>query len=435
MTERSKLIPPDSYETPAVFRVMFVTHACYLDDSNGASVASRAMMQALARRGFAVEVLSGAMLDLDRELDSGHWLRQDAPEDRGEAVVSAGSGGVRAHGSPHSRRTDRGVPITLYHGTNTRPHHPDALETAEFLELFEATYDRFRPDVLVGYGGSRIATETFARARRRGVATAFMLHNFLYTDPEPFADVDAVVVASRCLADHYRTTLGLECTVLSNLVDHERVQADEQEPKYVTFVNPSHEKGVYAFARIADELGRRRPDIPLLVVEGRGAEATLAGCGLDLRKYGNVFLMSHTSDPRRFWRVTRLCLLPSLWRENQPMVAVEALVNGIPVIGSDRGGIPEVLGAAGIILPLPDRLTPTAGLVPTPEEVAPWVEAVIRLWDDAEFYEEHCRRVSAESRRWSPEILEPLYVRFFTGLIPQRRGSRRSAPTHPRPRD
>jgi len=393
------------------------------------------MMQALARRGFAVEVLSGAMLDLDRELEPGHRLRQQAPEDRGEAVFSAGTSGVRAHAPPHSRRNDRGVPITLHHGPTTRPHHPDVLETAEFLELFEATYDRFRPDILVGYGGSRIAAETFARARSRGVVTVFALHNFLYTGPEPFADVNVVLVASQFSAEHYREALGLDCTVLPYLVDHERVRAELREPKYVTFVNPSHEKGVYAFARIADELGRRRPDIPLLVVEGRGAEATLAGCGLDLRKYGNVFLMSHTSDPRRFWRVTRLCLLPSLWRENQPLVAVEALVNGIPVIGSDRGGIPEVLGAAGIILPLPDRLTPAAGLLPTPEEVAPWIEAVIRLWDDAEFYEEHCRRVSAESRRWSPEILEPLYVRFFTGLIPHRRDSRRSAPTHPRPRD
>ena len=48
----------------------------------------------------------------------------------------------------------------------------------------------------------------------------------------------------------------------------DRVIAEEPEPKYVTFINPQPDKGATVFARIALELGRRRPDIPLLVVEG-----------------------------------------------------------------------------------------------------------------------------------------------------------------------
>jgi hypothetical protein len=39
--------------------------------------------------------------------------------------------------------------------------------------------------------------------------------------------------------------------------------------KYVTFINPHAVKGVYVFARIARELARRRPDIPILVTQGR----------------------------------------------------------------------------------------------------------------------------------------------------------------------
>ncbi len=109
--------------------------------------------------------------------------------------------------------------------------------------------------------------------------------------------------------------------------------------------------------------------------------------------------MAHTSDPREFWGVTKVCLLPSLWWENQPLVAVEAMLNGIPLIGSDRGGIPETLGGAGIVLPLPDRITPATRMLPTAEEVEPWVEAVIRLFDDPAFYEEHRRKALAEARR------------------------------------
>ena len=58
--------------------------------------------------------------------------------------------------------------------------------------------------------------------------------------------------------------------------------------------------------------------------------------------------------------MTRICVMPSLWWENQPLVVIEAMVNGIAVIGSDRGGIPEALGDAGIVPGLPSRLTPIA---------------------------------------------------------------------------
>ena len=103
-------------------------------------------------------------------------------------------------------------------------------------------------------------------------------------------------------------------------MDHRRVLIEQHDPKFLTFVNPSCEKGVYVFARIADELGRHRPDIPVLVVESRGTEATVAACGLELREHGNVFFMGHTHDPRDFWGVTKVCLLPSVWWENQPLV-------------------------------------------------------------------------------------------------------------------
>ena len=48
-------------------------------------------------------------------------------------------------------------------------------------------------------------------------------------------------------------------------------------------------------------------------------------------------------------------VLPSLptkyWEEQYGMVLVEAMASGLPIIGSDSGAIPEVLGDAGIIVP------------------------------------------------------------------------------------
>ena len=173
------------------------------------------------------------------------------------------------------------------------------------------------------------------------------------------------------------------------------------------------EKGVGLFVRIAQELGRRRSNIPFLVVESRGNRQNLAALGLGRDAPVNVQIMSNTTDPRRFYALTRIALLPSLCAENQPLVAIEAMINGIPVIGSDRGGIPEVLGPCGFALSLPERLTPVSKVVPEAGEVEAWVETIIRLWDDRALYEEQSPRAREEARRWHPDRLVPRYAEFF----------------------
>ncbi len=395
-------------------RVLHCARYFYFDSSNGAAVANRAMMEGLAHRGFGVEIVCGPVVDAGEGDDPAARLAG-----MGIAFQSSGQGGP---GDPARLSVEAGgLSVTVLRRPLRRPHDPDPIEFEEFLPLVEAAFDRLRPDVLVTYGGDPLTLDIIARARRRGIATVFTLHNFCYSGPEPFADVDVLLVASRFSASYHRRKLGGSYAVIPYLVDVDRARVARSEGPYVTFVNPSYEKGVFAFARIADELGRRRPDIPLLVVEGRGDERTLADCGLDLRAHGNVNLLSNTHDPRRFWEVTRVCLLPSLWLENQPLVAVEAMINGIPVIGSDRGGIPETLGNAGVVLPLPSWLTPATRPLPTADEVAPWVEAVIRLCDDPEYYAEQSRRAIIESRRWEPETIEPLYARFFAEVRPRPR--------------
>ena len=56
-------------ETRLSMKIFFVTRFCYLDDSNGAAFSSREIIEALARHGFAVAVLSTTALDLDIEVN------------------------------------------------------------------------------------------------------------------------------------------------------------------------------------------------------------------------------------------------------------------------------------------------------------------------------------------------------------------------------
>jgi glycosyltransferase involved in cell wall biosynthesis len=401
--------------------ILYCTRHFYLDDSNGAAVASRAAIASLARNGLDVEVLCGSIVDAGAgDEPTQHLATLGVPYEVGGGVSCLiEPAGLRLPEPAHLRTTIDGVPVTVLDRPLRRFTPPDADEAAELRHLLAAICSRFRPDVLLTCGGDPLTLGLLASARRRGIATAFALHDMLYDTPVTFRDVDAVIAPSRFAAEHYRRTLGLRCIVLPNMVDLGQVRGPRPEPRFVAFVNPCADKGLFAFARIADELGRRRPDIPLLVVEGRGTAADLATCGLDLERHGNVRVMPRTPDPRQFWGITHVALVPSVVAETQSLVAVEAMANGIPVVASDRGALPETLGAAGVRLTLPEHLTPASRHLPTAEEVAPWVEAIIRLWDDAALYAEQRRLGAAEARRFLPETLAPHYVRFFNELRPR----------------
>jgi glycosyltransferase involved in cell wall biosynthesis len=181
----------------------------------------------------------------------------------------------------------------------------------------------------------------------------------------------------------------------------------------VTLVNPQPHKGVFVFVRIAAELGRRRPDIPLLVVEGRAKADWLNRTGLDLSGLTNLHVMANTPDPRDFLGVSRLVLMPSLWSESFARVAAEALINGIPVLASRRGGLPETLEQAGFLFDVPECYTPESRVVPTAEEVAPWLETIIQLWDDPVRYERERQRCWVAAQAWRPEALGPRFEEFF----------------------
>jgi len=186
----------------------------------------------------------------------------------------------------------------------------------------------------------------------------------------------------------------------------------------VTFVNPQAAKGAAVVARIVLELSRGRPEIPFLVVDSRASTDELGRMGLDLSHVENLHRMANTTDPRDFYGVSRIMLVPSLI-ENAALVAREALANGIPVLASDRGGLPETLGDAGFLFTLPDRLvaSPSAAL-PTAREVAPWIATIERLWDDPEFEARHRALSLAEARRWDGAQLAEQYERFFAALRP-----------------
>jgi glycosyltransferase involved in cell wall biosynthesis len=202
--------------------------------------------------------------------------------------------------------------------------------------------------------------------------------------------------------------VGVECVALPPVIDPARVRVERPDGgRFVTFVNPEPGKGVFVFARIAEALGRTRPDIPFLVVEGRGRTDWLSKTGIDWTGITTIHRMANTPDPRQFYRQSRLVLMPSVAPESFGLVAAEAIMNGIPVIASDRGALPEVVGGDGVCLPIPAHITPETRTPPTAEEVQPWVTAI----------PEWCRRsVSPASPPWLPDVAVSRWEEFLGRL-------------------
>jgi glycosyltransferase involved in cell wall biosynthesis len=402
-------MPTTSFNKP---RLLFCSYHCYVDPSSGAALATRDLLELLAARGWACGVFSGPTLDFDESPPLDHLLRQH------QLTFERHESTDRSTAFRLYHFLQNGIPVSLYAPFAADPRQPPTLAEGEpFLKLFEGIVERFRPDVILTYGGHWLALEVIARAKQLGLPVVFGLHNFAYTDASPFKQVDAVWVPSRFAQAHYHKVLGLPCTAISSVWDWSRIRCEGIDGKYITFVNPQPHKGVFVFARIVSELNQRRPDIPFLVVEGRSKISRLARTGLNLRNMTNLHFMANTPDPRDFYRVSKMMLMPSLWRESFGRVAAEALTNGIPVLASRRGSLPETLAEAGCLFDIPDKYIPESVQVPTAEEVEPWIDAIIKLWDDPAAWEDEHQRSLAAAQAWLPERLLPLYEELFTRVI------------------
>jgi glycosyltransferase involved in cell wall biosynthesis len=83
---------------------------------------------------------------------------------------------------------------------------------------------------------------------------------------------------------------------------------------------------------------------------------------------------------------TKILLVPSLWEEAYGRVATEAQLSGIPVITSNRGGLPEAVGTGGITL--------------DPEgPLEAWVVATRKLWEEESYYAEMSRSATTYATR------------------------------------
>jgi glycosyltransferase involved in cell wall biosynthesis len=295
----------------------------------------------LARRGHEVQVLERSSQGLGRRRAAAGLLTGGLdPDEIASAVRRHRARVVHAH-NIHPSFGWRALAAakaagarTVLHLHNYRLFCAIGIAYRDGAPCFRCRLDHTRPGLRLRCRGSLPEAAVYALGLRR-------------QQPRLFEHVDRFVTVSEALAAHLRD-LGLPPSLTATL------------PNFMPtaeFATESHAgDGEFALAagRLTEEKGfdtaidaARAAGVPL-VIAGAGPDEprlrALAG-GADVRFAGRL-------APEALARLRRraaVALAPSLWEEPCPYSVLEALAAGVPVLASDRGGLPEMVGGTGVL--------------------------------------------------------------------------------------
>jgi hypothetical protein len=303
-----------------------------------------------------------------------------------------------------------GVAVRPYQGLGYPMAHAD-----DPIAALPGILAGWRPDIAsLSFAGDAAVAMTLA-CLRAGVPVAQTVHN---VDP---AYVTTIVpddpglcrlANSPFTARRIAALYGVDLPVIPPLVDPADCVFETQhrgEGDGILLVNPSVIKGSEIFFQLA----AARPDLPFRAIESWSINpdwrTILHNRAAEL---GNVEILAATDDMRAVYRRTRLVLVPSVVEETWGRVAQEAQMNGIPVIASDRGALPETIGAGGLVVPID-------------QGIAPWISALQHLIDDDEAYRQAAAAALAQAAR--PEQSADTIANAFIALLQAHITSARAA--------
>ena len=407
-------------------RFLLVNNHCITDPTAGVTQSLRTIIEWLADAGHVCHILTTARFESAVTFTIEDHLRQQGVDDSSLEPPEQSIKKRRALNRPVVRYSVRDVPVTLLLTRHNDESRPDHAEAGQYLALLETLLDDFAPDQLIACNGHPMILEAMARARARGTTTAFAVRGFGYYEARYFEHVDHAFTCSRFLTDFYRDKVGLVSTPLEPPIEWSSVLAPVESRAFVTFVNPSPHKGLLLFARLADMLGSRRPDIPILVVQsGHSGGSLNAIRGIDFGQYPQIMAAPPVPRPADYFALTRILVVPSVWEEPFGRVAAEAMINAIPPLVSNRGSLPQVVGGdfseggGGRVLPIPDWMASSTTTLPSEREVEPWYDAVCALWDDPALYHSMATRArQIADERYSESVSRKKHVDYFTSLKP-----------------
>lgn len=352
-------------------RVLWASLSCLLDTTNGAALSVRQALRQLAGAGFDIDIVG--------------------------AVNFASENGKLTFLTDHAARTVRDGsilrvqdgPLTHALTATTVDTFPAALPAEDqdrWRRFYRERLQRFRPDLVWFFGKGPLNDVIPATAHALGIPTA------AYGATHTLAHVDTVLFDSRANAKRYDDLTGCNRAVVGLFVDPAGVVAESHRRERVTFFNPILAKGAAIVVVLAWLLERRRPDILFEVVQSRGdwhavLNRVTTALGDPRDRLRNVIVTPNRGDVAAIYGRARLIIAPSLWFETGSRVSAEAMLNGIPVIATNRGGHGEMIGDGGLLFDLADRFHRKPYLrYPEPKALEPLARTIEAWFDDETAY-------------------------------------------------
>lgn len=278
------------------------------------------------------------------------------------------------------------LPLTVTHGTrNDLPLRQQANVAARAMwnrdaaREAERLLDVFRPDVVHAHKlYPQISVAPLVVAARRRVPVVQTLHDFELIAANPLDSsgrrfdtdearltyrllntatfgvrvavhrprVNAWIAVSQFLADAYAHR-GIRATVVPNFVVSTGGHGFRERSGVLYLGRLSAEKGV----RDLIPLARANPEIEMTVAGSGPLEAELRAAAADVRGITFLGQVDETRVPLLL-AAHRVAVVPSHCDEGGPLVAVEAMAAGTPVVAYDRGGLGEYVrdAAAGALV-------------------------------------------------------------------------------------
>lgn len=358
-------------------KILWASPNTLLDTANGAALMIRECLKRLRKRGCEIRILGGTTFVNPRGIS----LLKDSWENivRQEGKFLSFKDGNLDHLLMVTKRTERRLMLSY--------------EEKRWFDHYCQLLDQFQPDIVLFFDNTLITLLTASEAKLRGIPVGVFLMHGNNTGTQWCRDVSLMVTDTKATADMYQKREGYSLTPVGTFIDPAPVKATTHHRRHILFVNPIPQKGAIFVIQLALMLEKIRPDIKFEIVDTRGTwksvlERTTQRLGNPRSALTNVVVTPNTADMKPAYGRARLLLVPSLWWESGPRVIVEALLNGIPVIGTQSGGIGEVMGKGGFQISLPPQAfeEPFSKLFPL-EVLSPTLSLIAKMYDNPPFYE------------------------------------------------
>lgn len=127
----------------------------------------------------------------------------------------------------------------------------------------------------------------------------------------------------------------------------------------------------------------------------------------------NVTFFPGMAQPQKIFAVTHALLMPSLIDEAAGRLAAEALINGIPALVSDSGGLPETTGTGGQIVEF--KRDQRGEPIIDADTVERWTVAVRAMADDQN-YSVAAEAARLAGQRYQTQYQQDLYANWFSKI-------------------